>query len=134
MPQNMSLGSNRVERVRSLEKFPTPLSCAKFALRAPFQPFCTEVRAVTEQSETAQNMSLGSNGVDRVHSFKKFQHNFVAQTWALKAPVRSILHRSSCTNETVQNAPKHEFGVQQGGSGVFVAENSDVTLLLELGH
>ena len=33
--------------------------------------------------------------------------DFVARTFALIAPVQSILHRVSCTNEMVQNAPKH---------------------------
>jgi hypothetical protein len=39
------------------------------------------------------------------------------------APVRPVLHRLSCSNETVQNAPKHEFWVQWIGSGAFVAKN-----------
>ena len=33
--------------------------------------------------------------------------DFVAWTFALIAPVQPILHRVSCTNEMVQNAPKH---------------------------
>jgi hypothetical protein len=56
---------------------------------------------------------------------KKFQHDFVARTCALIAPVRPFLRRSSCSNETVQNAPKHEFGIQWGGLGAFIAKNSD---------
>jgi hypothetical protein len=108
----------------------------------------------------SQNMSLGSNGVDRVRSSKiwvwglmgwigcvrcrkiptwvrcvgcgKFRRNFVARTCALKAPVRLILHWSSCSNETVWNSPKYEFGVQWGGLGTFVAKNSDATILHEL--
>ena len=52
-------------------------------------------------------MSLGSNGVGRVHSLEKFQNNFMAQTIALIAPVQPILHRVSCSNETLPNAPKH---------------------------
>jgi hypothetical protein len=71
MPKNMSLGSNRVDQVRSLQKIMVQLYCTKFALKAPFQPFCTKVRAITERSETTQNMSLGSNRVDRVHSLRK---------------------------------------------------------------
>jgi hypothetical protein len=43
------------------------------------------------------------------------------------APVRPVLHRLSCSNETVRNTPKHEFWVQWSGSGTFVAKNSDVT-------
>ena len=54
-----------------------------------------------------QNMSLGSNGVDRVRSFEKFWSDFVARTSALIAPVQSVLHLASCSNETIQNVPKH---------------------------
>jgi hypothetical protein len=43
------------------------------------------------------------------------------------ATVRPVLHRLSCSNETVQNTPKHEFWVQWSGSGAFVAKNSDTT-------
>jgi hypothetical protein len=66
MPQNMSLGSNGVDRMRSLRKIPTH----------QFGPFCTKVRAVT----------------------------------------------------------KHEFGVQWGELGAFVAKNSNATLLDEFLH
>jgi hypothetical protein len=40
------------------------------------------------------------------------------------APVRLVLHQLSCSNETVQNAPKHKFWVQWGGLGAFVAKIS----------
>jgi hypothetical protein len=48
------------------------------------------------------------------------------------APVRLVLYRLSCSNETVQNAQKHEFLVEWRGSSVFVAKNSDVTLFSAL--
>src|SRR6185369_10453499 len=38
---------------------------------------------------------------------QKFRCDFVAQTFALIAPVQPISHRVSCSNETFQNAPKH---------------------------
>ena len=38
---------------------------------------------------------------------EKFQNDFMAQTCALIAPVQPILHRVSCSNETLPNAPKH---------------------------
>ena len=38
---------------------------------------------------------------------KKLQHDFVARTFALIAPVQPVLHRVSCSNETIPNAPKH---------------------------
>ena len=39
--------------------------------------------------------------------FQKFRCEFVARTSALIAPVQPISHRVSCSNETIQNAPKH---------------------------
>src|SRR6185503_7215463 len=39
--------------------------------------------------------------------FEKFQNDFMAQTCALIAPVQPVLHRVSCSNETLPNAPKH---------------------------
>ena len=38
---------------------------------------------------------------------EKFLCNFVAQTFALIAPIQPILHRVSCNNEMFPNAPKH---------------------------
>ena len=57
--------------------------------------------------ETNQNMSLGTNGVDQVHLLGKLQCDFVARTFALIAPVQYVLHRVSCSYETILNAPKY---------------------------
>ena len=38
---------------------------------------------------------------------ERFQNDFMAQTCALIAPVQPVLHRVSCSNETLPNAPKH---------------------------
>ena len=38
---------------------------------------------------------------------EKFFSIFVAQTFALIEPIQHILHRVSCNNEMVPNAPKH---------------------------
>jgi hypothetical protein len=65
---------------------------------------------------------------------EKFQRNFVARTCELIAPVQPILHQLLCSNKTVRNVPKYEFGVQWGASGAFVAKNFDVTSLHELVH
>jgi hypothetical protein len=48
------------------------------------------------------------------------------------APVWEVLHRFSCSNRTVQNAPKYYFWIQWSGSGAFVLKNSDVTSFSEL--
>jgi hypothetical protein len=45
------------------------------------------------------------------------------------ALVRLVLHRVSCSNETVRDIPKPEFWVQWSGSGAFVAKNSDTTFV-----
>jgi hypothetical protein len=48
--------------------------------------------------------------------------------------VRPVLHRLSCSNETVLNAPKHEFWVNWSGSVAFVEKNLDATTFSELGR
>jgi hypothetical protein len=48
------------------------------------------------------------------------------------APVRPVLHRVPCSNETVPNARKHEFWVQGSGPGAFVAKNFNATSFSEL--
>jgi hypothetical protein len=49
------------------------------------------------------------------------------------ALVPPVVHRRSCSNETVQNAPKHEFWVQWRGFGALVAKNFDATDVYPLG-
>ena len=72
---------------------------------------------------------------------EKLQHDFVAQTFVLTAPVQYVLHQVSCSYETITNAskhyentPKHEFRVQWGGSRAFVAKKSDASSWHELLH
>ena len=38
---------------------------------------------------------------------EKFRCDFMARNFALIAPVQPVLHQASCSNETIQNAPKH---------------------------
>ena len=86
-----------------------------FALIAPFQPVlqlasCSNetIQNAPKHYETHLNMSLGSNGVDRVRSLqKKFRCDFAARNFVLIAPIQLVLHRASCSNKTIQNAPKH---------------------------
>src|SRR6185312_11439052 len=103
-----------------------------------------------------QNMSLGSNWGNRVRSLIKIPMQVRGITFALIAPVHPISHRVSCSNETIQDAPKHykmhqfctEFRVvtkhfqmhrnttkcsrtrawfQWGGSSAFFAKNSNAS-------
>jgi hypothetical protein len=46
--------------------------------------------------------------------------------------VRQILHRLSCSNETVRNAQKHEFWVQWSGLGAFITKKADAASFSEL--
>jgi hypothetical protein len=79
--QNMSLGSNGVDRACSLRKNSDVVSLHELVHKLhKFGPFCIDLRAVTKRSKTHQNMSLGSNEVDRF-------------CW-----LRKILMRLSCTN------------------------------------
>ena len=56
----------------------------------------------------------------------KFRRDFVARTFALVRP-----SGPEC-NQTVRNTPKRHFRVQRGGSGAFIAKNSDATSRHEL--
>jgi len=110
------------------EKFQNDFMAQTCALIAPVQPVLQRVSCSNETLpnapkyyETHQNMSLGSNGVVRVRSLRKFRCDFVAKTFKLIAPVQPILHKASCSYETIQNAPKH-YETQQyrslGSNGV----------------
>ena len=68
------------------------------ALIAPVQPVLHRVSCSNETLPNApkyyekhQNMSLGSNGVGRVHSLRKILKRLHAQTCALIAPVQTHL-------------------------------------------
>ena len=39
--------------------------------------------------------------------YEKFRNDFMARACALIAPNQPVFHRVSCSNETIQNAPKH---------------------------
>ena len=76
-----------------------------------------------------QNVSLGSNGVDQMHSLQKIPKRLhgtnICTSSARFAP--SFVRQPNgpeCT-QIVRNAPKHQLRVQWGRSGAFLAENSD---------
>ena len=51
----------------------------------------------------------------------KLQIDFAARTFALIAPVHTVLHRVSCSYETITNAPKHSEAYENislGSNGV----------------
>ena len=57
---------------------------------------------------------------------ENFRRDFVARTFALIAPVQPILHRVSCGNEILPNAPK-DYEMQQNMSlGSYGVEWADL--------
>ena len=119
-----------------------------FALIAPVQPILHRVSCSNEMVpnapkhyETHQNMSLGPDGVDRVDLLQ----NILTQLCGLNFCINynssarvepSIVKQRNgpkCS-QTQRNKTKHEFRVQWGGLGAFVAKNSDATSCYELLH
>ena len=109
-----------------------------------FGPFCIEFQSqpnvpkCTKIVRTDQNMSLGSNGVDRVHWLRKIPSrlratNFCTSSARFAPSFVTPPNGHKCTT-IVRNTPKQEFRVQWGGSGSFVDKNSDTTSWHELLH
>ena len=73
--KNMSVGSNGVDRVRSLQQILTWLRGTKFCINCTSSPhFALNLRNIPnapKHYETHQNLNLGSNGMDWVHSLRK---------------------------------------------------------------
>jgi hypothetical protein len=74
-----------------------------------FGLFCIDFRAVTNRSETSQNMSFGSNVVDQLHSLRKVP-----------------------TELQLENLRVNEFSVPWSRSGAFVSKNCNVRLFSKL--
>jgi hypothetical protein len=79
-----------------------------------FSPFCTEFTTVTSNPKCTQTLRNTTKDEFRVQwgglgafVVKNIQRDFVARTFALIAPFQLILHRVSCSNKMVPNAPKH---------------------------
>ena len=80
--------------------------------------------------ETHQNMSLGSNGVDWVHSLWKIPTWLRGSNFGINCTSSTrfgpsflqLRNDPKCT-QTLWKAPNHEFRVQWGGSGAFIAKN-----------
>ena len=134
--------SNGVDRVCSLRKITTRhpgtncgTSSARFApsfVRQPSGPECTQI------VQNHQNISLGSNGEDRVRSLRKIPTrlrgtNFCTSSAHFAPSFVRQPNGPECT-QIVRNAPKYQFWIQWGGSGAFIANNSDATLWHKLLH
>ena len=140
--RNVSLGSNGVDRVRWLRKIPTRLrgtnfctSLARFApsfVRQPNGPECSQIEQNTTKCQfrvrwgvsgafVAKN-SDATSWHELLDKFGRFAPSFVRQP-----------NGPECT-QIVRNAPKCQFRIKWGGSGAFVAKNSDTTSWHELLH
>ena len=130
-----------IELVRC-EKFWCDFVARTFALVRPVLPRVSYGNIMVPNApkwyETHQNMSLGSNEVDRVLSLRKIPMRLRGTNFCISSArfAPSFVRQPNgpkCT-QMVWNAPKHEIRVQWGGSGVFVSKNSETTLWHELLH
>src|SRR6185436_8288075 len=142
MHQNVSLGSNGVDRMRSLRKILTRLcgttfctSSARFAPsfgRQPNGPECTQI------VRNAPKRQFRVQWVDRVRSLRKILTRLRGTNFGTSSArfVLSFVRQpngSECT-QIVRNALKHQYRVQWGGSDAFVAKNSEAPSWHELLH
>jgi len=130
------------------EKSLCDLTARTFALIAPVHPVLHRVSCSYEtltnapkHYTTQENMSLASNGVDWVRSLQKiltWLHGMNFCIYCTSSPrfapsFMQLWNDPKCT-QTLCNTLKHEFRVQWGGLGLFVAKNPDVTSWHELSH
>ena len=123
------------------EKFGHNFVARTFALIAPFQLILHRVSCsnkmvpnAPKHYETHQNMSLGSDGVDRVDLLQKILTQFCGLNFCIKFNSSARFEPSivkqrngpKCT-QTLRNKTKQKFSVQWGGSGAFIAKHSDTT-------
>ena len=111
------------------EKFRHDFMARTFALIAPVQPVLHRLynRNITipnwpEHYETSQNISLGSYGLDQVCSLRKISTRLRGMTFCTSlarfAPSFVRQPKDHEITQIVRNAPKCQFRVQWGGSGV----------------
>ena len=96
------------------EKFRCDFMAQTFALIAPIQSILHRVLCsnktlpnALKHYQTHQNMSLGSNGVDRVHSLRKIQAPLRGMNFYINCTSSARFHRVYCRNKTIPNAPEH---------------------------
>src|SRR6185312_941803 len=88
--------------------------------------------------EMHQNVSLRSIGLDRARMLRKIPKRLRGTNFCTSSArfPPSFVRQPNGPKRTqmVRNAPKHHFKVKWGGSGAFVAKNSDATSWHELLH
>ena len=108
---------------------------ARFApsfIRQPNGPECTQI------SQNAPKCQFRVNGLDRVHSLRKIPTRLCGTNFCTSsarfAPSFVRGPNGPKCSQIVRNTTKCQFMVQWGGSGAFVAKNSDATLWHEVLH
>ena len=107
--------------MRSLRKIPAWLRGTCFRINYTNSPcFASSFRRLRNDAKSTQTLCNAPKHEFRVQWIgcvrcKKSRRNFVAQTFALIAPVHPILHQVSCSYETIWNAPKY-FATHQNRS------------------
>ena len=96
------------------EKFWCDFMTRISALIVPVKPFLHRVSCsyktfpiTPKYYEPHHNMSLGSNGVDRVHSLRKIPMRLRGKNFCINCTSSARFAPSSSINETIQNAHKH---------------------------
>ena len=139
--RNISLGSNRVDWVRSLWKIRRDFAAPTLALIEQVHPIMHRVSCSYEKIsnapkhyETHQNMSLGSNGVDQVRSLWKITTWLRGTNFCINCTSSICFASSFMQLQMVPNAPKYcetdrniSLGFQWGGWGALVAKNYNAT-------
>ena len=141
MHQNVSLGSNGVDRVRSWREILMRLrvmnfctSSARFAPSFVRQPSheCTQI--VRNAPKRQFRVQWVGSGAFVVKSSTRLRGTNFCSRSARFSPCFVRQPNGPESTQIVRNAPKRQFRVQWGGSGVFVAKNSDATSWHELLH
>ena len=138
----MSLGSNGVDRVRSLRKILTRLRGTNFCIRSacfpsrfasqPNGPKC--IKIVWNMPKHEFRVQWGGLGafVAKIPKWLR-DTNFCTSLPSFASSFLRQPNGPKCT-QIVWNTQKHEFRVQWGGSGAFVVKSYNTTLWHELSH
>ena len=146
--QHMSLGSNGVDRERSLRKLLIRHRGTNFCINCTSlecfaSSLCSSIMVpnAPKKKETHENMCLVSNCVDQECPFREILMRLCGTNSCINctklahfAPSFVQLRNGSKCTQTERNAPKHEFRVQWCGSGAFVAKNSSAKSWHEILH
>ena len=137
MHQNVCLGFNGVDRVHSFRKNPTRLRRTNFCpSSARFAPTFVRQPNGPKSTQIVQNTSKHQFRVlwgDRVRSLRKIPTRLHGKNFctcsARFAPSSVRQPNGTKCIQIVRKAPKHQLRVKWGGSGAFLAKNSDATFV-----